>query len=96
MCKKKETYIGKYVGDNIVGFKPRMNRCIIECRTRDSTSKFPIHVYKCYLKNKCLNEPLFEFNVMMILKSSDQLGTYENYFHKKGCDTLNCPEHLKK
>ena len=25
MCKKKETYIGKIVGDHIVGFKSRMN-----------------------------------------------------------------------
>ena len=26
MCSKKETYIGKTVGDNIVGFKSRMNQ----------------------------------------------------------------------
>ena len=28
MCKKKETFIGKSVGDNIVGFKSRMNQHI--------------------------------------------------------------------
>ena len=43
-----------------------------------------------------LNEPSFEMNVTMKLKSSNQLEIYENYFHKKGYDTLNCPEHLKK
>ena len=96
MCKKKETYIGKTVGDNIVGFKSRINQHISDCRTGDSTCKFPIHVYKCDLKNKCLNEPFFEINVMMILKRRNQLEIYENYFHKKGYDTLNCPEHLKK
>ena len=35
----------------------------------------------------------FEINIM---KSIKQLETYENYCHKKGYDTLNCPEHLKK
>ena len=67
MCKKKETYIGKTVGDNIVGFKSRMNQHISDSRTEDSTCKFPIHNYKCGLKNKCLNEPCFEINVMMTL-----------------------------
>ena len=33
MCKKKETYIEKTVGDNIVGFKSRMNQHISENRT---------------------------------------------------------------
>ena len=55
--------------------------------------KFPIHVYECGLKNKCLNKPFFEINVIMIEK---QLETYRNYFHKKCYDSLNCPEHLKK
>ena len=54
------------------------------------------NVCKCGLKNKCLNEPFFEIKVMMKLKSSYQLETYENYFHKKSHDTLNYPEHLKK
>ena len=44
---------------------------------------------------KCMNI-FFEINIMMKLKSSNQLETYENYCHKKGYDTLNCPEHLKK
>ena len=83
MCKKKETYIGKIVGDHIVGFKSRMNQHISESRTRVSTYKFPIYVYKCDFKSKCLNKPFFEINVMMKLNSNNQLETYENYFHKK-------------
>ena len=41
MCKKKETYIGKTVGHNIVEFKSRMNQHIIDSRTGASTCKFP-------------------------------------------------------
>ena len=96
MCEKKEIYIGKTVDDNIVGFKFRMNQHISDIRAGVSTCKFPIHVCKCGLKNKCLNEPFFEINVMMKLKSSNQLESYENHFHKKGYDTLNWPEHLEK
>ena len=81
MCKKKENYIGKTVGDNIVGFKSGMNQHISDSRTGDSTFKFPIHVYKCGLKNKCFNKLFFEINVMMTMKSSNQLETYENYFY---------------
>ena len=72
MCKKKETYIGKTVGDNIVGFKSRMNQHISDSRTGGSTCKFPIHIYKGGLKNKCLSEPFFKINIMMKLKSSNQ------------------------
>ena len=82
MCKKKETYIGKTVGDNIVGFKSRINQHVSDSRKGDLTCKFPIM--------------LFEINVMMKLKSSNQLETYENFFHKKGYDTPKCPAHLKK
>ena len=31
----------------------------------------------------------------MKLKESRQLEFYENYFHKKGYDTINCSEYLK-
>ena len=58
--------------------------------------KFPIHVYHCAMKNKCLKEPHFQLNIMMKLKDSRQLEFYENHFHKRGHDTINCPEHLKK
>ena len=48
------------------------------------------------MKNKCLKEPYFQLNIIMKLKDSRQLEFYENYFHKKGYDTINCPEYLKK
>ena len=89
MCKKKETFIGKTVGENIVGFKSRMNQHINDDRTGVSTCKILIHVYMCGLKNKCLSEPFFEINVMMKLKSSNQLETNKSYFVKEGYDTLN-------
>ena len=92
----KETYIEKTIGDNVVGFKIRINQHISDCRTRTSTCKFPIHVYHCAMKNKCLKEPYFQLNIMMKLKDSRQLEFYENHFHKKGFDTINCPEYLKK
>ena len=83
MCKKKETNIGKIDGDNIVGFKSRMNQHISDSRTEVSICKFPVHVYSCGLKNKCLNKPFRETNIMMKLKSIIQLETYKNYFQKK-------------
>ena len=76
ICKQKETYIGKNAGDNIIGFKSRMNQHISDSRTGVSTFKFLAHVYKCDLKNKCLNEPFFKINFMMKLKRSNQLETY--------------------
>ena len=88
--------MGKTFGDNIVGFKSRINQHISDSTTGISKCKFLMHVYKCGLKNKCLNEPFFEINVMMKLKNNNQLETYENYIHKKGYDVLNRPEHLKK
>ena len=38
----------------------------------------------------------FQLNIMMKLKDSQQLEFYENHFHKKGYDNINCPEYLKK
>ena len=99
MCKKEETYIGKTVGDNIVGFKSRMNQRTSNSRTRTgvSTWKFSIYIYdKCGLTNKSLNVPFFEIDFMINLKSCTQLETYGSYFHKKDYNSLNCPEHLKK
>ena len=51
MCDHKETYIGKTVGDNVAGFKSRINQHIGDCRTGNSTCKFSIHVYHCAMKN---------------------------------------------
>ena len=63
MCDHKET-----VGNNVVGFKSRINQHISDCRTDISTCKFPIQVYHCAMKNKCLKEPYFQLNIMMKLK----------------------------
>ena len=52
MCSKRETHIGKTVGNNIVELKSRMNQHIRNRRTGVSACKFPIHVCKCGLKNK--------------------------------------------
>ena len=83
MCDHKETFIGKTVGDNAVGFKSRINQHISDCRTGTSTCKFPINVYHCAMKNKCLKEPYFQWNIMIKLKDSRQLEFYENHFHKR-------------
>ena len=96
MCGHKETYIGKTVGDNVVGFKSRMNQHISDCRTGTSTCKFPINVYHCAMKNKCLEEPYFQLILMMKLKDSREVKFYENHFDKNVFDTINCPEYLKK
>ena len=82
MCDHKETYIGKTVGDNVVGFKSRINQHISDCRTGISTCKFPIHIYHCDMKNKCLREPYLQLNIVTKLKDSWQLEFYENHFHK--------------
>ena len=96
MCDHKETYTGKSVGDDVVGFKSRINQHITDCRTGTSTCKYPIHVYHCAMKDKCLKEPFFELIILMKPKDSRQLELYENHFQKKGYDTISCPEYLKK
>ena len=96
MCDHRETYTGKIVGDNVVGFKSRINQHISDCRTGTSTCKFPTHVHHCAMKDKCLKETYFQLNIIMKLKDSRQLKLYENHFHKNGYDTINCPEFLKK
>ena len=70
MCGHKETYFGKTVGGNFVGFKSRINQYISECRTGISTCKFSIQVYHYAMKNQCLKEPYFQLNIMMKLKDS--------------------------
>ena len=95
VCDHKEMYIGKMVGNNVVGFKSRINQHISSCRTCTSTCKFHIHVYHRAMKNKCLKDSYFQLNIMMKLKDSWKIEFYENHFHKKGYDTINCPEYLK-
>ena len=67
-------YTGKTVG-NVVGFKSRINQDISDCRAGVSICKFPIHIYHCVMKNKCLKEPYFQLNkyLTMKLKDSQQL-----------------------
>ena len=96
MSDHKETYNGKTVGDNVVGFKSRINQHISDCGTGNFTCKFFILVYHCVMKNKCLKEPYFELNIITKLKDSRQLEFYENHFYKKGYDIINCLEYLKK
>ena len=95
MCDHKETYIGKTVRDNVVGFKSRISQHISDCRTGVSTCKFPIHVYHCDIKNKCLKELCFQLNIMLKLKDSRLIKLHESHFPKKGYDTINCLEYLK-
>ena len=45
---------------------------------------------------KSILKPDLQLNIMMKLKDSQQLEFYESHFHKKGYDTINCPEYLKK
>ena len=40
------------------------------------------------MKNKCLEEPYFQLNIMIKLEDSRQLEFYENHFHKKDHDNI--------
>ena len=73
MCDHKETYIGSAVPDNVVDFKNIFNQHISDCRTGISTCKFPIHVYHCAMKNKCLKMPRFQLNITMNLKKQSKI-----------------------
>ena len=85
MCKEKEIYIGKIKWDNTKGFK-------FDCKKiRDSTCKFPDHVYDCDIKNNCLEEPFFSLKIALRLNKSDRLEIIEKHFHLKGYDTRNNP-----
>ena len=54
-----------------------MNQYISDSRTEAGICTFPIHVYKYGMRNKCLSEPFLEINILMKLKSSNQLETYQ-------------------
>ena len=60
MCTHKETHTGKTVGDNVAGFKCRINQYFCDCRTCTSTCKFSIRKDHCAMKNKSLKEPYFQ------------------------------------
>ena len=67
-------------------FRLRTNGHISCCKLGESTDCFDNHVYKC--KSDHL-EPLFKLYVLMEVNSYDKLLTYEDYFHKRGFDTIN-------
>ena len=91
MCNEKQTYIEKTIGDNTKGFKVRINQHISDCKTGDSTCKFPRHVYDCGIKNNCLEEPFFSLNIMLRLNKSERLETIEKLFHLNGYNTVKNP-----
>ena len=75
--------------DSKNGFKVKINQHISDCKTGDSTCKFPRHVHNFGIKNNCLEEPFFSLNIMLRLSKSDTLETIEKHFHLKGYDTMN-------
>ena len=79
------------LGDKKKGFKVRINQYISDYNTGDSTCKFPRHVYKCVIKNNCLEEPFFSLNITLRLNKSDRLETISKHFHLKGYYTMNNP-----
>ena len=92
MC---ESYIGKTIGDQVHGFKTRMNNHISESKRGVSPCKFPVHVFNCSkTNNKQLEEPFFNIYVMLSLKDNSRLESLETLFHKRGYDTLNNPSRI--
>ena len=90
-CVTKKTYIRKTKGDNKKEFKVRINRHVTDCKTGDSTCKFPRHVYDCGIENNCLEELFFSQTIKLRLNKSDRLETIEKYFHLEGYYTINNP-----
>ena len=76
----KGTYIGETKGDN-TRLQFGINQHISDCKTGDSTCKFPRHVYDCGIKNNCLEEPFFSLNIMLRLNKNNRLETIEKHFH---------------
>ena len=56
------------------------------CRHGETSDKFDKHVYKC---KKDDNEPFFKVYVMLEVNEIDKLLVYEDFFHKRGMDTIN-------
>ena len=93
MCNY-ETCIGKTVGNNVTGFKGRINKHISESKTGVTTCKFSRHVYSCGKNNNCLKEPFFTLNIILRLNNSGKLEFMEKHFHLKGYDTMNNPSRI--
>ena len=69
--------------------RSRTNNHISRCRSGKGTNIFNNHVYECGTKNNCLKPPYFEVYAFMKVSTEDKLSTYEEYLHRKGCDTMN-------
>ena len=93
MTIKKHT-LEKRLAITLLVLKTELVRILVIVEQVLPIVNFP-YVYHWAMKNKCLKEPYFQLNIMMKLKDSQQLPFYENHFHKKGDDTINCPEYLK-
>ena len=72
-------------------FRGRLNDHITKCRTGNGTNKFDKHVHECGKKHGNLKAPYFKVYAFMKLSSRDLLISYENYFHRNGYDSMNCP-----
>ena len=94
LMRNYEIYIEKTVGNNVTGFKGRINKHISESKTGVSTCKFPRHVYSCGKNNNCLKEPFFTLNIMLRLNNSDKLEFMEKHFHLKDYDTMSNPSRI--
>ena len=68
--------------------RKRMNVHISSCRHGTGSDIFDQHVHQCN-NGRQPEGPYFKLWVMMQLADATQLLTYENYFHRKGYDTLN-------
>ena len=84
-----QTYIGKFIGDHIHGFKTRMNNHVTNRRSEVSTCKFPIHVFNySKINNGQLEAPSLCIYPILSLKINSRLETLETLFHKTGDNTL--------
>ena len=66
--------------------RARTNVHITSCRHGNTTDKFDSHVFNCKKKDI---EPYFKLYIMIEVNDIDKLLVYEDYFHKRGMDTLN-------
>ena len=75
----------KAIGDHVHAFKTRINDHITESRSGVSTCKFSINVFNCIKSNnRQLEEPFFDIDIMLSLKSNSRLESLETLFHKRG------------
>ena len=97
-CKNHEHVIGRgFFNAKLQGSAPKRNVVTTYYSNTDNNTlikkicKFRRHVFSCVIKNNCLQEQFFKFDMMLRLNNSDKLKTLEKHFHLKGFDTLNNP-----